>query len=201
LAAVRQTTKDCNRHLRLSSSRLVVLVGLDTGSFYHEKFVRGHPELARDIRRQAVKGILGPNRGSHPVTSTPNLYELPFLPVNDASSATTASLLSTPVHLVSLVNSHRDTIVSSSTGCTLGAEIAEFQASRHRAALLQCLLEQQQQQQQLQALMASTFDLGQYDGLQRELSASPLVGLLLENQRNEMIRRRALALALLRNFH
>jgi hypothetical protein len=66
---------------------------------------------------------------------------------------------------------------------------------------LQCLLERQQQQQQLQALTASTFDMGQDDGLQRELSASPLVGLLLENHRNEMIRRRALALALLRHFH
>jgi HSF-type DNA-binding len=179
------------------NSQGVVLVGLDKGAYYHEKFVRGKPELAREIRRQAVKG-LGPHRGSHrPVTSTPNLYELPYLPVHEASTTTTASLLPTPVRLSCPIDLRRDTtVVSSPNESALGAEIAEFQASRIRTTLLQCLLERQQHQQQLQTLVASTFDTER-----NTTGPSPLVSLLLENQHNEMIRRRALALAFLRNFH
>jgi hypothetical protein len=86
--------------------------------------------------------------------------------------------------------------MSSPNESTLGAEKAEFQASRIRTTLLQCLLERQQYQQQMQTLVASAFDTERNAG-----APSPLVGLLLENQRNEMIRRCALALALLRNFH
>jgi hypothetical protein len=57
---------------------LLSSAGPDKGSCYHPNFLRGQPELAREIRRITVKGT-GPRRPNNP-EEEPNFYALPFLP-------------------------------------------------------------------------------------------------------------------------
>jgi hypothetical protein len=52
--------------------------GPDKGCYYHEKFLRGKPWLARHIHRIKVKGQ-GPRRPSSQEID-PNFYAMPFLP-------------------------------------------------------------------------------------------------------------------------
>ena len=51
--------------------------GVDRGSYYHEAFLRGKPDLARIIKRQRIKGTCV--RGRANPDSEPNFYAMPFV--------------------------------------------------------------------------------------------------------------------------
>jgi HSF-type DNA-binding len=164
------------------------LAGLDMGSYHHEKFVRGHPELTREIRRQAIKGR-GSN-GRRSVPDIPKLYELPCVPMEAASTRTPTSLLAELSH---------DTIVPSSSRGTLGTDITGLQALRDWHVVHWQSREAHERQQQMQTLMlASVFDTVRNDAA-RALAVSPFMGLVLDHE--IQIRLRAQALAWLRNLH
>jgi hypothetical protein len=58
-----------------------VLTGPDTASYYHEKFLRGKPELAQTIARKGK----GSRRASGTLPQDPNFYAVPCLPNTSAS--------------------------------------------------------------------------------------------------------------------
>jgi hypothetical protein len=79
------------------SSQLSTSTGLDKNSYYHEKFLRGRPQLAQTIPRTDVKGK-GPSHtsgGSWP--PDPNFYAMPFFP--DAKAPAASSTLVTAQRL------------------------------------------------------------------------------------------------------
>lgn len=56
-------------------------VGRDKGGYFHEKFLRGKDELAKNIQRKKIKGT-GPRKPNSMQSPTPDFYEMLFLPEN-----------------------------------------------------------------------------------------------------------------------
>jgi hypothetical protein len=68
----------------LRGALLTLSAGPDKRSCYHPNFLRGRPELVREIRRITVKGT-GPRRPNNP-EEEPNFYALPFLPKSSSGA-------------------------------------------------------------------------------------------------------------------
>jgi acyl-CoA synthetase (NDP forming) len=70
---------------QISITHSIASTGPDKNSYYHEKFLRGKPELAQTIPRMDVKGK-GPPQTSGSFPPDPNFYAMPFLPIPSAST-------------------------------------------------------------------------------------------------------------------
>jgi hypothetical protein len=74
-------------------------LGLDKNAYHHEKFLRGLPALAREIPRESIKGS-GPRRCARSLGNNPNLYEMPFLREDGASTSAQSSLSTSSIPLI-----------------------------------------------------------------------------------------------------
>jgi hypothetical protein len=173
---------------------LKCLIGLDKNSYHHEKFVRGHPELARQIPRESIKGS-GAHRGAaRTLGSNPNLYELPFLHEDGASSSAQLLLTTSPVPLSAIVPRTENEGLRTTQNRTM---------MLHLQRLL--LQERQRQQQMMQnLLLAPTVESGYLNVIRaldtlRTTQQGRITGLLLNEPSVATIRNRALAMALRQN--
>jgi hypothetical protein len=64
-----------------SSVYFIACLGRDRGAYYHESFVRGHPELATRIQRMKLKGI-GQGRHRTNAELEPNFYRMSHIDRN-----------------------------------------------------------------------------------------------------------------------
>jgi hypothetical protein len=96
--------------------------------------LRGHPELAREIPRESIKGS-GPRRGARALGSNPNLYEMSFLPLEDTSSLAPSLLSASPVPLS---NPEELCNVNVLLGGILEREHEGLQTPHHWVMMLRC---------------------------------------------------------------
>jgi hypothetical protein len=155
LRTVRDESSALDDLISLSRAPLLTLIGPDKNSYYHEKFLRGRPELAQTIPRISIKGK-GPRRASDFLPPDPDFYALPFLPSPSASAGPNAPIVQETVAAANMDSSMSGYAAMDPTrSMVTDGTLLHWQQLRLQAALQHEQQELQRQQQWRTQLLLS----------------------------------------------